>query len=186
MTKQRKKAKGDAGGFDQAGIQEAADDLLLAILQATNEIERLHAAYFDAVAAMTEKYEAKVVHLREHLKDQDAGLKILMKHGKAVLFADTDVINLLHGSLIRELADKVKIPKAALAKCEALGFNEVIKIAKSLDREAVEKWPDAKLFLIGAERKQKEEFTYDLKKERPVDPESAPCRSTETQAAPHD
>ena len=36
---------------------------------------------------------------------------------------------------------------------------------KSLDREAIEKWPDERLFLIGAERKTREEFSYDLKKE---------------------
>ena len=44
-------------------------------------------------------------------------------------------------------------------------FGEVVKIVKSLDREAIEKWPDERLFLIGAERKPKEEFNYDLKKE---------------------
>jgi len=49
--------------------------------------------------------------------------------------------------------------------CEEQGFGEVVKIAKSLDREAIEKWPDERLFLIGAERKPKEEYSYDLKKE---------------------
>jgi hypothetical protein len=33
---------------------------------------------------------------------------------------------------------------------------------ESLDRDAISKWPDAKLVLIGAERKQKEEFSYDI------------------------
>ncbi len=92
-----------------------------------------------------------------------------MKFEKKVLFADTDVVNLAHGSLIRALVDKVKIPKdreKVIAFCEELGFPEVVKIVKSLDREAVEKWPDERLLLIGAERKQKEEFSYDLKKEK--------------------
>jgi hypothetical protein len=85
-----------------------------------------------------------------------------MKSNKIVLFDGTDIVRLVNGSLIHSVADKVSIPRDALAKCEELGFAEVIKIAKSLDRDAVEKWPDERLILIGAERKQKEEFSYDL------------------------
>ena len=170
MTKQRKKET-VIPSFDRlrmsgAGIQAEADGILGDILQTTQEIARLQAAYDDAVNALTESFDGKAIFLRESLKDDDARLKVLMKHSKVELFTDTDVVNLAHGSLIRALVDKVKIPKTALATCEALGFADVVKIAKSLDREAVEKWSDEKLILIGAERKPKEEFSYDLKKEK--------------------
>jgi len=36
-------------------------------------------------------------------------------------------------------------------------------VVESLDRDAIEKWPDAKLVLIGAERKPKEEFSYNIR-----------------------
>jgi phage host-nuclease inhibitor protein Gam len=145
--------------------ESQADDLLLTIRKQTNEIERLHNAYTEAVDALAASYKTKVDALQELLKDNDAALKALMKRSKKELFAGADIVNLPHGSLLHSIADKVKIPKTALDRCEELGFAEVVKIAKSLDREAVEKWPDEKLFLIGAERKPKEEFSYDLKKE---------------------
>lgn len=182
MTKRRKEIPLLAAG----GIEEKADAYLHEIAVRTADLRDLHAEAEMAIQEIWERYALRIEAQDVLLKSAIVALVQTMKHEKAVLFADTDVVNLAHGFLIRELADKVKIPKTALAKCEELGFDEVIKIAKSLDREAVEKWPDAKLFLIGAERKQKEEFSYDLKKERQVDPESAPCRSTEIQAAPHD
>jgi hypothetical protein len=86
-----------------------------------------------------------------------------MKKNKGVLFDDTDVVNLAHGSLIREKGDHVTIPKTALAACKENKFTDVIKVVESLDRDEIEKWTDAKLTLIGAERKPKEEFNYSLK-----------------------
>jgi hypothetical protein len=60
---------------------------------------------------------------------------------------------------------RVVIPKTALADCETLGFEDAIKTVKTILREVVEKWPDAKLFLIGAQRKPAEGFEYEIKRE---------------------
>jgi hypothetical protein len=35
---------------------------------------------------------------------------------------------------------------------------------ESLDRDAIEKWPDERLFLIGAVRKPAEKFDYEISK----------------------
>jgi hypothetical protein len=93
-----------------------------------------------------------------------------MKTYKHALFDGTDVVALPHGMLVYSRTDKVTIPRdhaAVIALCEDLEFGEAVKIAKSLDREAIEKWPDERLFLIGAERRPKEEFSYDLKGGKP-------------------
>lgn len=149
---------------DRADI---ADELLLAIRGTIEEIGGIEAEYNAAVDELKASYEARLTTLRQLLKDDDAALKALMRHDKKYFFDGADVVRLTNGSLIHSVADKVSIPRDALAKCEELGFVEAIKIAKSLDRDAVEKWPDERLFLIGAERKQKEEFSYDLKEAKP-------------------
>lgn len=160
MTKRRKNT--------ELGVEEvkrASDVALADIAYSSRRIAALEAEAEQSMQVIRDNYAAMIEPIQAQLAGNIAWLKDTMKSNKAVLFDGTDVVNLPHGSLIRELADKVKIPRDALAKCEELGFNEVVKIAKSLDRDAVEKWPDARLLLIGAERKPKEEFSYDLRKE---------------------
>lgn len=140
-----------------------ADALMESISVATSVIDGLTADYTAAVERIRAEYEGKITPWRAELAADEKDLNKLMKGAKKILFADGDVLKLASGSLIRNCEDKVSIPRDALAKCEDQGFTDVIKIAKSLDRDAVEKWPDAKLLLIGAERKPKEEFSYDLK-----------------------
>ncbi|MDX9820638.1 MAG: host-nuclease inhibitor Gam family protein [Syntrophales bacterium] len=159
MEKQRKKP--DAP--DDPRVQ--ADRLLAEISQHKKEIEHVLKQYEEELARAAEYCRAQTQPLKELLALCEAALTKLMKLEKRALFAVGDVLNLDHGSLIHSLVDKVSIPRDALGKCEELGFTEVVKIVKSLDREAIEKWPDQRLFLIGAERKPKEGFNYDLKKE---------------------
>lgn len=90
--------------------------------------------------------------LKEKYAEVEKELLRYAKSRKAEIFAYKDVFETNYGRLVRELAEKVSIPRDAVAKCEELGFIEAIKITKSLDRAAVEKWKDEKLFLIGAKR----------------------------------
>ena len=148
-----------------AEIRRASDGSLADIVDCSRRIAALEGEAEQSMQVIRDNYAALIAPLRAQMDRNIAWLKDAMKSNKKILFDATDVINLPHGSLIHAIVDKVHIPKAALAACEALGFAEAIKIAKSLNREAVEKWPDEKLILIGAERRSKEEFSYDLKKE---------------------
>jgi len=146
---------------------QTADDLLCEIINLAGMIAYINDECEAATARINAEFKAKLGPLPDDLDKAEKALLALMKKQKQQIFADGDIRRLAHGALIRALEDKVKIPREALAKCEQLGFADVIKIAKSLDREAVEKWTDDKLFLIGAERKPVETFSYDLKKDAP-------------------
>ena len=171
MTKKQRRSEsgiGDRGSgirTEAEEIKRAADVCLAEIADYNARIEALNAGAEIARQALEAEYKDRLEPLKQALKLSVSSLVDTMRTNKRELFDGTDIVYLSHGSLIHSIADKVSIPKTALAMCEELGFAEVIKIAKSLDREAVEKWPDEKLFLIGAERKQKEDFSYDLKKE---------------------
>jgi phage host-nuclease inhibitor protein Gam len=141
---------------------EAAEDLLLAIRSARATMAELTASHNTAQQQIAMMYAQKAAPIREALESHEKALVRLMRLAKGSLFAGSDVVNLVNGSLIRNKADKVTIPRDALARCEEQGFEDAIKTVKSLDREAIEKWPDARLVLIGAERKTKEEFSFSV------------------------
>jgi hypothetical protein len=144
-------------------LYEQADNLLVYLKSLADDIAAIQAQAESEIAAITVKHSIPLEALHAEQVAAEKELITLMKKNKAVLFAGADVVNLQPGSLIRSKVDKVTIPKTALAECEAQHFDDVIKIVKSLDRDAIEKWPDTKLALIGAERKPKEEFSYSLK-----------------------
>lgn len=141
-----------------------ADELLSYMQDLIDGIADLEARANAEMTEITARYGAWLNPLRDELAALEKELMTLMKQNRGILFAGTDVVNLQHGSLIREKGEKVSIPKTALEACKANGFNDVIKVVESLDRPAIEKWPDAKLTLIGAVRKAVEEFKYNLKK----------------------
>lgn len=143
-----------------------ADDLLEDIRSAGEIIDSLTEQYNDDAARLKAEYEARLAPFRAELANDEKALLALMKANRKVLFDGTDVVYLSHGTLVHNTTDRVVIPRnhdAVIALCEEHGFVEAVKIVRSLDREAVEKWPDERLFLIGAERKTREEFHYDLK-----------------------
>ena len=145
------------------GLLRQADALLAEIRSRACDIAALEAEAQDKIARITAEYEAKLAPQRLLLASADKALTGLMKAEKKALFSDGDVVKLFNGSLVRNRGWKVSIPRDALGKCEELGFAEVIKIAKSLDREAIEKWADERLFLIGAERKPATKYSYEVK-----------------------
>ena len=166
--KQRSKGEAPVDETSKARLLEEANHRMDVIRTAQANIDTLMAEFQNAIAAVSAEYDAKIEPYRTRRATNHGDLLSLMKKGKAYLFDGTDVVRLANGSLIHSVADKVSIPRDALARCEALGFDEAVKIAKSLDREAIEKWTDERLVLIGAERKQKEEFSYDLAAEKSV------------------
>lgn len=148
-----------------ASAREEAEILLENIQSTTTIIADLEAEFNAAALRLQADYETLLAPWRTKLAADEKTLQRLMKSARRVLFADGDIVYLQNGNLLYAKGDRVVIPRGALAKCEEQGFADVIKVAKSLDREKIEKWPDELLVLIGAERKPTETFNYEIKKE---------------------
>jgi len=144
-------------------IKADADNRLAEIISRTADINDLRAECESEMRKVTEKYALRIEARDVLLESAIVALMQVMKHNKNILFVSTDVVDLVNGSLIREKGEKVSIPKTALNACKENKFTDVIKIVESLDRAAIETWPDAKLTLIGAARKSVEDFKYSLK-----------------------
>lgn len=139
-----------------------ADELLYRIGHAKRAVAALEADYNAAVERLKADYGPQLSGIRDEIGAYEKELYALMKAAKGRLFDGRDIVRLPNGSLLRQIAERVTIPRDALARCEEMGFSEAIRIVKSLARDVVEKWPDARLALIGARRKIVEDFSYDV------------------------
>lgn len=148
-------------------IRARADELLAEIKEAEEWIGNLESAFQQDVEALKARYENVLKDQRERLKTGADTLKRLMRQHKDVFFAEGDKVGLPHGFLIREKGWKVRIPRGTVEKLETLGWKDGLKIAKSIDREKIEKWDDERLAAIGATKKPSEEFGYEVKRAEP-------------------
>ncbi len=144
-------------------MHEHANDLLSSIRALMGSLERVQADADAAAKKVMAGYAFRAQLIKDGLTDKQKELLAFMKENRQNLFGEGDLVDLTNGVLLYSKGLKVSIPRDALAKAEEQGFTEVIKIEKSLDREAVEKWPDERLFLIGAQRKPAEEYAYEVK-----------------------
>jgi hypothetical protein len=139
-----------------------ADKLLSEIKEVRKTLAQGQAKAEAELQAVTEGYQKALGPLQEELKGLEKELVKLMKVHKGDIFDGIDKVRLEHGFLLYLKELKLKLPKDALARIEAQGLEDGIRISKSLDRAAIEKWSTEKLFLIGGERKLKESFEYEV------------------------
>ncbi|MGD0020799.1 MAG: host-nuclease inhibitor Gam family protein [Smithellaceae bacterium] len=140
-----------------------ADTLLDCIRRQKTKVAKVETRFYKEQEALDKKYASLFYDSHEALSIAEQSLIALMKKERAYLFAGTDILKLGNGSLIHNTADKVSIPKDAVERLKEQKFFEAIRTVEHADRDIIEKWPDAKLLLIGASRKTKEEFGYELK-----------------------
>jgi phage host-nuclease inhibitor protein Gam len=146
------------------GLRDKANNLLAQIRDISGGIGMLEGEFNDQFEKLKAKYTAEIKSLKEILHEDEKQLVGLMKGGKSKLFDGVSIVKLSNGVLIYDKSDKVSIPRNAVEKLEECGFKDAVKIEKSVDRAIVEKWPDAKLLLIGAVRKPVETYSYEVKK----------------------
>ena len=151
--------------IDVTEMMDRADAILEDMAHLDAALYRLRERHKEEIERINNIYVAEMSPIIAEIHEDEESIKRLMKTGKEKLFSDGDIVYLTHGNLLHAKGDHVVIPRDALAKCEEQGFADVIKIAKSLDREAIEKWTDERLVLIGAERKPVEAFNYEIRKE---------------------
>lgn len=162
--KQTKKAFSNLKVTRKTEITQQARDALNLIWKLNFRKEQMQRQADAALAILARQQQLKIEPVQIMLKGAAADLIALMKKNKNILFDKKDVVKFEVGSLIHNIADKVNIPKDAVERLKEQKFLDAIKIVEHADRDAIEKWPDAKLFLIGASRKTKEVFGYELKK----------------------
>ena len=147
----------------QEAVREEADKLLDDIGQAAARLKFAEAEAEAEIETVRAHYARSIDPWRDRLKGLDKDLITLMKSRCVPLFDGKDTLKLLHGILLYNKEDKVSIPRDALEKIKGQGWKEAILIAESINRAVVEKWPDERLVVIGAKRKEKKTYSYEVK-----------------------
>jgi len=146
-------------------IRTEADLMLANIALLAERLELAQNAADVALAEVTRFYAGQIGDLKQRLKAAEKELIGLAKKNKKELFAGRDKLELAHGIMLHTVEKRVKRARGMLARLEKLGLDEAIKISKSVDWDALEKWGDEKLAQVGTCRQKKENFSYELKKE---------------------
>lgn len=148
--------------------QKRANDLLFTIAHLSQDIEQIEAAAIQETTAITEKYNKRLAPLVAARKELDKRITQTMKGNVSEIFDGADKVTLDHGILLHLEKMKVTIPRDALEKIEDNGWNEAVKIAKSVDRAVVKNWPEERLVVIGAKKTLKDVYEYEIINRRPI------------------
>lgn len=146
-----------------------ANALLLEIGEVTRAHKTEEAKAAVELEALRQKWAPSLKEHQEYLADLKKQLLALMRKAKTDLFPErsepgSDRVDLPSGALIHSLAAKLRKAKCVTPEVlEELGFPEAVRIVKSVDWDRLEGWPDARLVLIGTERKPVEEFAWEVK-----------------------
>jgi len=141
----------------------AADELLKRLGETEGVLKNLLRRYEAEAAAVRRKYDAPVQAARESKADLERELENLVKKHKAEFFAtDDDRVDLRHGALLYRIERKVRRVRGMLETLESLGITGPIKIAKSVDWDKLETWPEPELERVGTKRVAKEKIEYEV------------------------
>jgi len=145
-----------------SNLKNSADSHLAHIAAFLEELARVEAEAEGEIAGIRERHAASVARLTDAIAGTEKELITLMQKNKANLFEDADQVKLENGILLYGRELKVTIPKDAVARIEAEGWEDGLKRSVKIDREVIGKWPAERLAVIGAIRKEKETYTYEL------------------------
>lgn len=157
-----------ASKFPTAAHAEA-DRLLEKIRDAQRAYEHLQWQAAESLRASQEYWGPLLKREKGRVDFLGKELETLMKKATGEIFPErrepgSDRVDLPHGCLIHALALKIRKAKTVTPeKLEELGFPEAVKIVKSVDWDALEDWPDARLFLVGTERKPADDYAWEVK-----------------------
>ena len=145
-----------------------ANTVLADIGALKRQIEQINATLADDVDLLKADAEARIAPLAARMSLLENGLLAFAEYNKGDLFAGRRSRELTFGTLgyrrSNEIAAKPKHTMAmVLGRLEELGFDEAIRIRKSVDKETMRTWPDERLDLVGARRVEKDSFWYELK-----------------------
>lgn len=164
MAKKKNSTTNDTK-YTNKEVMEKADEMLAAVGSCEKEVVNIEACIEEAISKIRDQYAGDLAVLKELKVAAEKALKKFALKNRVDLFGvDGDKVSLSHGIILYAKEDKVTIPKDAIDRITALGWEEGIKKVPTIDRPAIEKWNDEKLAAIGASKKPKEEISWEIKK----------------------
>jgi len=114
------------------------------------------------IDAIRQKYAGQLCAVKLSLKKRSTELRTLCRDHDSDIFGDGDVRHLDNGALLKQEIERVVKKRDLLENIDRAGRNDLVKVARSVDWDAVEKLTDVELVDLGTERKRSVKYGYDL------------------------
>lgn len=142
------------------------------------EMAALERKIMQATLAMREEVDAAKARAKEIIaplearaKELNAAVKRWATMNKSVLFAERKtldlgfgVIGFIAGTKIIQMSGVSE--EETLAKIKQYNFADALRIIEEVDREAMEKWPDERLALVGCVRRTSDNYQCKVNQEK--------------------
>lgn len=143
---------------------ERAAVILRRIAAMRAAIAQLTCEYQKRIEAVKKSYEGEIAEGNAELKRLDKEIRKLLKKEKASIFPKADSrVETAAGSLLYTIQKRARQVKGMLKTLEKMGREDLMKISKSADWDAIDKLDDEELKQIGTFRDHKEIFAYEVK-----------------------
>lgn len=155
---------------DMRDVFARADQLLMELGRAVADLDAADRHLNQEVEALRARWQAKIEPLYQARISLEQQVRDLAKQHREDIFAgEADRLDLPHGALLYSIQRRVRRGRGVLERLEAAGFLEAVKIAKSVDWDQLDGWPEEKLIFVGTERVAKEIYSYEVR--NPYQPE---------------
>jgi len=144
-------------------IEARVDELLSRLGAQETELNRVSGRMESEMAAIRAAYTLPMAKAQQAVSGLTEELESLVKTYRAAILSGRDRADLPNGSVMLKIEIRVKRIRDMLDRLEVARRTELIKIAKSVDWDSVEKLTDAELAVLGTKRQKKELFSYEIK-----------------------
>ena len=149
------------------------DKILAHIGTVTGELSGMERSLTERIEALRAEALPRVETLKADLAASEKELRQIARKNDAVLFSAGDRAEMKSGAVVRSVQEAVRLPRDILKRLEAAGLDDMIRIAKSVDRDRVKQLPDEALDALGGSRENQTVYGYEVK-----GPENS-CQRTE-------
>ena len=144
-----------------------ANGVLAEIGALKRQKERIDQDLSDQVDQLKAEAEAKAAPILERIAKLENGLLAFAEYNKADVFGERRSKELTHGVLgyrkSTEIATKPGHTLAmVLGRLKELGFTAGIRTTETVNKDELRTWPEERLDLVGAKRKEKDTFWYEV------------------------
>ncbi|MDR2055634.1 MAG: host-nuclease inhibitor Gam family protein [Desulfovibrio sp.] len=151
--------------------QKQAEGALAEMAALVRKMAQAKLAMQEECDAAKAKANDIITPLEARHKELDAALKKWATMNKSVLFAERKTLDLAFGVIGFIASTKIKQMNGmseadTLAKLKQFGFVEGIRVMETPDKEAMEKWPDDRLALVGCVRSTTDKWHCKTKPEK--------------------
>lgn len=145
---------------------ERADGLLAEAGAVLAELDAARGALDAALERVRAEHGPAVERLETRLADLDRAIKALARRERGTLFDGRDRCDLPHGALLIQIEERVVRARGVLEALKEMGASEAVKVVETVNWDVLETWPDERLIQAGTERKRRETFAWEAKREQ--------------------